>query len=58
MEVRVIHLKQDALCLLNLALVGCACGALVDLFESTYGYFESKEQRKRVKEFEQLKLPS
>ena len=54
MKVRVICLKQDALYLFSLALAGCACGALVDLFESAYGYSESEEQRKRVKEFEQL----
>ena len=55
MEARVIHLKQDALCLFSLALVGCTCSTLVNLFESAYGYSESEEQRKRVKEFEQLK---
>ena len=55
MEAHVIHLKQDALHLFNLAVAGCACGTLVDLFELAYGYPQSEEQKKRVKEFEKLK---
>ena len=55
LESKVIHLKQDALRLFNLPLVGCACGALVDLFEATYGYPETEEQKTRAREFEQLK---
>ena len=54
LEAKVIHLKQDALCLFNLTLVGCACGALVDLFEATYGHPETEEQKAQAKEFEQL----
>ena len=54
MEVRVICLKQDALHLFNLALAGCTCSALVNLFEAAYGYTESEEQRKWAKEFEEL----
>ena len=38
MEAHMIHLKQDAHHLFNLAVMGCACGALVDLFELAYGY--------------------
>ena len=45
LEAKVICLKQDALHLFNLALAGCACGALVDLFEATYGYPETEEQK-------------
>ena len=54
MEAHVIHLKQDTLCLFNLAVAGCASGALVDLFELACGYSESEEQKKRVKEFKKL----
>ena len=46
MEAQVIHLKQDTLHLFNLAVVGCTCGALVDVFEMTYGYPESEEQKR------------
>ena len=35
--------------------MGCACGALVDLFEATYGYTKTEEQKAQAKEFEQLK---
>ena len=45
LEAKVICLKKDALHLFNLALVGCACGALVNLFEATYGYPETEEQK-------------
>ena len=38
-----IHLKQDALHLFNLAIAGCVCGALIDLFQAAYGYPESAE---------------
>ena len=55
LEAKVIHLKQDALHLFNLALVGHACGALVDFFEATYGYPKTEEQNAQAKEFEQLK---
>ena len=54
LEAKVICLKQDALCLFNLALAGCACGTLVNLFEATYGYPETEEQKTRAREFEQL----
>ena len=54
MEARVIHLKQDALHLFNLAIAGCACGALFDLFEAAYGYPESAEAKHRAKEFKEL----
>ena len=54
MEAHVVCLKQDALHLFNLAVAGCACEALVDLFELAYGYPEMEEQRKRDKEFEKL----
>ena len=54
LEAKVICLKQDALHLFNLALVGCACGALVNLFEEVYGYPETEEQKTRAREFEQL----
>ena len=37
-----------------MALAGCACGALVDLFEAAYGYPETEEQKAWAKEFEQL----
>ena len=51
----VIHLKQNALHLFNLALAGCACGVLVDLFKATYGYPKTEEQKAQAKEFKQLK---
>ena len=54
MEPQVICLKQDALCLSNLAVVGCTCGALVDLFEIAYSYPKSEEQKRWAKEFESL----
>ena len=54
LEAKVICLKQVALCLFNLALVGCACGALVNLFEATYGYPKTEEQKAQAKEFKQL----
>ena len=54
LEPKVIHLNQDALHLFNLALVGCACGALVDLFKAAYGYPETEEKKAQAKEFEQL----
>ena len=50
----VVHLKQDALHLFNLTIAGCACVALVDLFEATYGYPESAESKQWAKEFEEL----
>ena len=34
--------------------MGCACGALVDLFETTYGYPKTEEQKAQAKKFEQL----
>ena len=49
LEAKVIHLKQDSLCLFNLALAGCACGALVDLFEAAYGYPKTEEQKERAR---------
>ena len=54
MEAQVVRLKQDALRLFNLTIAGCACGALVDLFKLAHGYLESKEQKRRAKEFEKL----
>ena len=54
MEARVVHLKQDALHLFNLAIVGCACSALVDLFEATYEYPELAESKCLAKESEEL----
>ena len=48
------HLKQDTLCLFNLTIVGCACGALVDLFKAAHGYPESAESKCQAKEFEEL----
>ena len=54
MEARVVHLRQDALHLLNLAISRCACGALVDLFEAAYGYPKSAEAKHRAKEFKEL----
>ena len=53
-----VHLKQDALCLFNLAIAGCACGALVDLFEAAYGYPESAEAKHRAKEFKSWSISS
>ena len=50
-EARVVCLKQDTLHLFYLAIAGCACGALVDLFEAAYGYPESIEVKYRAKEF-------
>ena len=54
MEAHVTQLKQDALRLFNLTVAGCACGALVDLFELAYGYPESDEQKRKAGEFEKL----
>ena len=54
MEARVVCLKQDALHLFNLAIVGCACSTLVDLFKAAYGYPELAESKSRAKEFEEL----
>ena len=56
MEAWVVRLKQDALRLFNLTVAGCACKALVDLFELICGYPESKEQRRRAKEFNKLEM--
>ena len=56
MEAWMVCLKQDTLHLLNLAIAGCACGALVDLFEAAYGYPESTEAKRRAKEFEELEF--
>ena len=51
---KVICLKQDALHLFNLALAGCVCGTLVNLFEAAYGYPKTEEQKTQAREFEQL----
>ena len=45
MEAQVVRLKQDALRCFNLAIAGCACGALVNLFKLACGYPESEEQK-------------
>ena len=49
MEARVVCLKQDTLHLFNLTIAGCACGALVDLFEAMFGYSESAESKHQAK---------
>ena len=54
MEAWVVRLKQDALRLFNVTIAGCACRALVDLFELAYGYPKSEKQKRRAKEFEKL----
>ena len=51
MEARVVRFKQDALCLFNLTIAGCACGTLVDLFEAMCGYPELAEFKCWAKEF-------
>ena len=49
-----ITLKQDALILMNLALVGTACGQILTLLEFAFGYLESKESEERGKQLEEL----
>ena len=42
---KVIRLKQDALRLMNIALLGTACSQLLTLFEFTFGYPESRVKK-------------
>ena len=43
LEKTVINLKIDALRMWNVALAGTACGNLLSLIESAYGYPESRQ---------------
>ena len=54
LEQKVIKLKQDALRLMNVALVGTACGQILSLFKYAFGYPESQELKERGKELEEL----
>ena len=54
LEQKVIKLKQDGLHLMNVALVGTACGQILSLFEYAFGYPESQESKERGKELEEL----
>ena len=54
MEAKVITLKQDALQLMNVALVGTACGQLLTVLEFAFGYPESQESKDRAKQLEEL----
>ena len=51
---KVIRLKQDVLRLMNIALVGTACGQLLTLFEFTFGYPKSQESKDRAKQLKEL----
>ena len=56
LEQKVIKLKQDALCLMNVALAGMACGQILSLFEYTFSYPESQESKDQLqKQIEQIK---
>ena len=54
LESKVIQLKQNALRLMNIALVGTACGQILTLFEFAFGYPESKELKECGKQLEEL----
>ena len=54
LEQKVIKLKQDALRLMNVALVGTACGQILSLFKYAFGYPESQESKEWGKELEEL----
>ena len=54
LEQKVIKLKQDALHLMNVALVGTMCGQILSLFEYTFSYPESQESKDWGKELEEL----
>ena len=54
LEQKVIKLKQDALQLMNITLVGTACGQILTLFKYAFGYLEIQESKKRGHELEEL----
>ena len=45
LEQKVIKLKQDALCLMNVALAGTACGQILSLFKYAFSYPELQESK-------------
>ena len=54
LESKVIKLKQDALRLMNITLAGTACGQILTVFESVFGYPESQESKEKGKQLEEL----
>ena len=54
LENKVIWLKQDALRLMNIVLVGTACGQIFTLFKFAFAYPESKESKECGKQLEEL----
>ena len=49
-----LKLKQDVLCLMNIALAGTACSQILSLFKFTFGCLESKESKERGKQLEEM----
>ena len=54
LESKVISLKQDALKLMNIALVGTASSQILSLFEFTFSYPKSQESKDQAAQLEEL----
>ena len=53
-----LKLKQDVLCLMNIAFAGTACSQILSLFKFTFGCLESKESKGRGKQLEEMETIS
>ena len=54
LEAKVIKLKQQSIKMFQVALLGCACGRLIELLQNAFGYPESLESKLLGKAYENI----